>query len=131
MGLQYETKNQTRIQILENQLAVKILLKERSRKISSRGFMIYKLLLGQSRALQALVHLDLRLVMALNPQMQLNPLSFRELSAMFLEEELRLKTCEGGLDVAFLANIKGKSHDYFRWFKEEIKENVLKDLLLL
>ncbi|MCO5567848.1 hypothetical protein L7F22_021544 [Adiantum nelumboides] len=48
------------------------------------------------------------LVIALITQVRPTELTFEELSAMLLEEELRLRTRAGGADAAFTANTKGK-----------------------
>lgn len=119
LARQYETKNHTRIQNLENQLAAEKLGEgERVEDFIKRikDLQDQMAAVGVAKTPEDLARRCIRilpakydgLVTALNTQVRPSPLTFEELSAMLLEEELRLKTREGGSDAAFFANNKGK-----------------------
>ncbi|MCO5561248.1 hypothetical protein L7F22_014869 [Adiantum nelumboides] len=116
---QYEVHNHTRIQNLENQLAAEKLadgekveafikwIKDLQDQLTAVGVAISPEDLAR-RCIRILPAKYAGLVTALNTQVRPFPLMFEELSAMLLEEEIRLRTREGRGDAAFTANTKGK-----------------------
>lgn len=119
LARQYEAHNHTRIQNLENQLAAEKLadgekveafikrLKDLIDQLAAVGVAISPEDLAR-RCIRILPAKYDGLVTALNTQVRPTLLTFEELSAMLLEEELRLNTRAGGGDSAFTANTKGK-----------------------
>ena len=119
LASQYETRNYTRIQNLENQLAVEKLangekvesfvkrIKDLQDQLAAVGVVISPEDMAR-RCIRVLPSKYDGIVTALNTQVRPTPLKFDELSAMLLEEELRLKTREGREDSAFLSRTKGK-----------------------
>ena len=119
LNRQYETKNHTRIQNLENQLAAEKLaegekvedfikrIKDLQDQMAAAGVAKTPEDLAR-RCIRILPQKYDGLVTALNTQVRPQPLTFEELCAMLLEEELRFKTRDGSGDAAFSANAKGK-----------------------
>ena len=106
LASQYETRNYTRIQNLENQLVEEKL--PNGEKVESFVKRIKDLqdqlaVVGVVVSPEDMAHRCIRvlpskydgIVTTLNTQVRPTPLKFDELSAMLLEEELRLKTREG------------------------------------
>ena len=118
---QYETRNQTRIQNLENQLAAEKLsegeavetfitrIKNLRDQMAAVGISKTKEDLAR-RCMRVLTHKFDGLVTALNTQVRNPPLTFEEFSAMLLEEEMRLKSRDAGNggDSALTAKAKAK-----------------------
>lgn len=119
---QYETRNQTRIQNLENQLAAERLNEDEaaesfvSRMKNLRDQMAA---VGIAKSSEDLARRCIRvlppkydgLVTALNTQVRTPPLTFEEFTAMLQEEEMRLKSRENQLDSAFSAKVKSSQDD--------------------
>ena len=119
LASQYETRNYTRIQNLENQLAAEKLAD--GEKVESFVKRINDLqdqlvAIGVAISPEEMARRCIRvlppkydgIVTALNTQVRPTPLRFEELSAMLLEEELRLKAREVREDSAFVIKTKGK-----------------------
>lgn len=120
---QYETRNQTRIQNLENQLAAERFaegetveafitrIKDLRDQMAGAGVQITSEELAR-RCLRICPPKYDGLVTALNTQVRPQALTFEEFTALLLEEELRLKSREGSGKgaTAFTANAKGKGN---------------------
>ena len=119
---QYETRNQTRIQNLENQLAAERLAEGEAAEIfitRIKGLCDQMAAVGIAKTSEELARRCIRvlpqkydgLVTALNTQIRTPPLTFEEFSSMLLEEELRLKSRDGETSVALTMKTDWKNNN--------------------